>query len=199
MALLLFTGLNGQVVQEHRFRSSEIERVTVDASLLSRLEVEESTTGFLDLCYRAEGEYQEGTELTLHSQGKELRIGCEYATDFVVPGDKLSAHKVYSVDISIRIPSGKSLAIRGESVRVDCSGRFRSLDIQTTTGDCSLSVRCPYANVQTISGRILAELNEGTVYAESKYGEVRLSPIPESADHYRLSSIRGDVVVEPYN
>lgn len=200
LLLLLFWGMSsGQNGEGHRVDATGIERVNVDASHLGRLTVQNSAGPYLEIRYLYEGESRPLTRLLMEEAGSEFNLGSLKTPE--VPGGegKWGAVRDLAAELDLWIPNSVSLHIAGEEVRVDCNGEFATLDIKTSSGNCFLDLRSPFAWVRTQSGLISARIQEGQVVAETTYGQLDIASIPESRDYYRLNSIRGDVVVRARN
>ncbi len=197
LACLAISGnLSAQKVEDYLLDAAEVRKVRVDASLFGEVAVYNSPDQSIRLEFTSRGPYKDDALVTFEQEQGELIIGYALAPDHYLENDKITALKTFEISISLGLPAGRSLQIEGESGRVECRGNFGTLDIKTTSGDCFLNVRSTYTHVDSISGEIQLKVQDGQVDAGSTYGLVSIDSIPESGSYYKLSSLRGNVVVE---
>lgn len=144
-----------------------------------------------------EGEYQNDVFIQMETLGNTLRIGTDFAPNFEQPNDKLSAHKVLSVKLKIRLPESLKVSLVAGDCQVTAHGSYRELEVKIAGGGCTLYNQSNLTEVNTISGFITAYIPAGQVSAHSGFGEVHMGLVPKGFNRYNLNTTRGTIRVNP--
>ena len=130
-------------------------------------------------------------------KGNTLFIGPDLSATFELPNDKLSAHKIWSVDLAIEIPAYLEVYIDGGNTQINAEGIFEKLQIQLNDGLCVLKEVGNQVRVNTIRAPIILKQKKAIVNAETTYGTLILHSIPKGLSEIVLRSIHGDIKVVP--
>ena len=144
---------------------------------------------------RMDGEYAEALSVSITEEGKTLWIGADFNPDFKLPNDKLSAHKVVSISLNIRIPAYRDLQVFGTSCNVMLSGAFNTVDVVLNDGSCTLDQVAHNVKVNTQSGNIRLNSLQGVIKAVSHYGKVLQDKIPQGEKRFDLETVSGDITL----
>ncbi len=144
---------------------------------------------------RVEGEYERDIVLNFWEEGSHVFIDTEFHPEFHLQTDKLSAHKVLSVSITVSLPEQMTVFVKGDSSRVLVEGYFQELQVELFRGACELSEVYGTVDVVTQSGDITLNCKEGAVNVHSEYGKVVSDKIPLGNAVYNLNSSTGDIRV----
>ena len=142
---------------------------------------------------RMEGEYAEAFSVNISEEGKTVWIAPQLTPEFEFPNDKLSAHKVVSLSLKVKIPSYQNVQVFGTSCNVSLTGAFNEVDVVLNDGNCTLNQVARQVQVNTQSGNILLNSFQGMVRAVSHYGQVKLDDIPKGDKHYDLETVSGNI------
>jgi hypothetical protein len=71
-------------------------------------------------------------------KGNTLFIGPDLSATFELPNDKLSAHKIWSIDLAVEIPAYLEVYIEGGNTQINAEGIFEKLQIALKDGLCVL-------------------------------------------------------------
>lgn len=142
-----------------------------------------------------EGEYAEAFSMNISEEGNTVWIGPQLSPEFEFPNDKLSAHKVVSLSLRVKIPAYRNLQVFGTSCNVTLSGAFNEVDVVLNDGNCTLNQVAQQVNVNTQSGNILLNSFQGVVRAKSHYGRVKREDFPEGDEQYDLETVSGDITL----
>lgn len=145
---------------------------------------------------RLDGEYAEALSVNITKEGSTLLVTTEFDPGFIHPNDKLSAHKVVSVALSIKVPANLDVQVFGTSCNVIMTGAFRNVDVALNDGSCTLNQVAHTVNVQTQSGNINLNSLRGVIRAVSHYGQVVQEEIPQGDEFYELETVSGDITLE---
>ncbi len=170
-----------------------ITLVHIDASNCFEVHLETGNTEHIQVEAQLEGEYSKDLNLEVYEKGSTLMIGAGFKSSFVNPNDKLSAHKVISIALRVRLPKWKNVQIFGTNSRIIATGDYSNLKIILADGSCELRQVSQNTNVKTHSGNILLEAKSGKIDAYSKYGTINKKTIPNGDDQYSLSSVTGNI------
>jgi hypothetical protein len=140
-----------------------------------------------------EGEYTEELLIRIREEGSTVMISAGFHPDFVNPNDKLSAHKVVSIALSIHIPELKEVQVFGTNCNVNVRGLFSALGVVLDDGRCTLNQVQQKVEVSTQSGDIILYCSKGLIKAESRYGKITGEAIPKGDNTFELQSNTGDI------
>ena len=172
-----------------------ISAINIDGNLCYRIVLETADTNEVSVEARIDGEYEKGLLVNFREAGKTLYLETRFSPEFRFPNDKLGAHKVVSVSMKVTLPQDQQILLTARTCEVSTSGRYRDLKIIFNDGLCDLSHTAENTEVRTGKAPIFAHLDSGVVEAESRYGKVRLEPIPEGDHHLKLYSTQGNISV----
>ncbi|WP_435623805.1 hypothetical protein [Flagellimonas sp.] len=142
-----------------------------------------------------EGEYSKDLVVNLETEGKSIHVSTGFHPNFILPNDKLSAHKYISIALDIKIPQYKEVAVFGTNSHVHARGEYQSLTIKLSDGDCKIEEVSETVDVTTQKGDIWLTATSGLVKASSDYGKVYQSALPMGDRHYMLNSKEGNIYV----
>jgi len=182
-----------QTSVEKTIVGAHIDFIEIDATNCFDIILETSTAPEMHIVARIDGEYHKDLGLKVKEQGNTLQLGAGFQPNFNKPNDKLSAHKVISIALKIRLPEGKSVVLNGTSCNVSAKGAYRNLEVSLNDGFCFLQQISENVTVRTQSGDIIIESNTATIKAESKYGKVGKNKIPKGDNRYVLKTITGNI------
>ncbi|MCW5514906.1 hypothetical protein [Muriicola sp. Z0-33] len=173
--------------------NSNVTAFQIDTRNCFDLELTTSTNDELIVEALIDGEYSDDLVVKIREAGSTYMVSTGFRPNFVVPNDKLSAHKVISIALKVRLPEFNKVHVTGTNCNVMAKGTFSILEVALDDGNCSLDQVGLKAVVKTQSGNINVLGEGGNVLAESKYGTVVKKNFPEGASVYDLHSVRGDI------
>lgn len=188
--------LFGQKQLTKTLLSPGIQAINVDAALSYKLELQTGDTQEVIVEARMEGEYSSDLLVLFRESGKTLFIETRLSPNFKMPNDKLGAHKVISIYLKVTLPAFQDVFVSAASCQIATSGTYKNLEVVFNDGGCRLAHRAENTEVRTGSAPITAYLFSGIVQAESKFGKVRIDPLPPGDHHLKLQSIQGDISVK---
>ncbi|PCE62848.1 hypothetical protein [Sediminicola luteus] len=177
---------------------AEISEIQIDAEQCFRLEVVTHKGDELVLTAQMEGEYQNDLELTMKRDGNVLHLATRFDPFFRHPNDKLSAHKVVSIVLSVLLPEHKSVKIKGKDTQTQISGAFEGLFVRLADGNCSLEGQVTTGKIQTVTGHIELVGPQPLSAVETKYGETIEGPVKLLEQGLELRSVSGNIVLQDF-
>ncbi len=196
--VLLFAFLSSMIVWGQKdihksLLSPEIKNIHIDITDCYRVRINTQKTNELVVDAAIEGEYSPNQLVDLSYKGNTLYISPSFRKDFILPNDKLSAHKVLSVELILSVPQDKLVSIYGTSSALEVSGVYKELSVALNDGDCHLEALEGTIRVKTQKGNIALFQNKGAVEAKSTYGSISKNEIPSGETQIYLESTTGNI------
>lgn len=173
----------------------QVTSILVEGEQCFRIVLETTDTREVRVEAEMQGEYQNALLIQTEVLGNTLRISTGFAPDFDLPNDKLGAHKVFSVDLRVVLPSYQQVSLFAGQCQVQTSGMYRSLKARLDSGSLHLAHVAERTEIQTHSAEIEALVKSGSIEAKSRHGKVELDEIPKGDPSYQLKSNRGNIRV----
>jgi hypothetical protein len=142
-----------------------------------------------------EGEYARDLSIALEEKGSNILIGANFLPSFTPPNDKLSAHKVISISLSVTLPEYMKVKVYGTRSNVFAKGSYTDLSVILADGNCTLNKIAEKVTVKTQKGEIVVHGARGTVDTKSEYGRVIKGDISKGEAYFNLYSVEGDILV----
>lgn len=191
--LIAFNVLNAQKVIKKKLPGNGFQFVQIDTKNCFQAEIVSSPGMAIEVEARIEGEYSNDLVIRLEEEGDNIAIGAEFQPSFQDPNDKLSAHKVVSIDLKVKIPNSTDVQVYGTSCNVALRGSFHNLEVVLNDGDCTLNQVRENVLVTTQSGNIQLNILQGQIKAATRYGEIYRDAIPKGRNRYELNTISGNI------
>jgi len=197
---LLFLVLALQTVWSQKTLSKVLEdpsltQIHVLAEQVNTLRLKPSPSKELLVTARLNGEYSPHQMIVFTRKGNTLFIGPDLSATFELPNDKLSAHKIWSVDLAVEIPAHLEVFIAGGNTQINAEGIFEKLQIALKDGLCVLEEVGNKVQVNTLRAPIVLSQKNGVVDAKTTYGHLDFLAIPSGDSNIVLRSLYGDIKV----
>ncbi|WP_224484157.1 hypothetical protein [Robertkochia aurantiaca] len=194
MLLLFFAAFcRGQQQYDKELDATGIGTVEIDARRAYRIELHTHEKNTVQITAHTEGEIGKDVILSQQHEGSTLVLGTSFSPAFENPGDKLSAHKVISVNLIIYVPASRMCVIQGGNTTVETSGDFEQLSIWNESGPVRLRDVSGRITVETLTGDIIWNGGRADMKVLSKFGRIYGKPFQSGADRVKLSTVQGDV------
>lgn len=194
--LLLFLAANflsAQKVVKKAIINPDITSVQIDARNCFRIRMQTSKTDEMLVEAVIDGEYKSDLLLNLKEEGASIFLSAGFSPNFKNPNDKLSAHKVVSIELRISLPDGQNVQVDGTSCNIIASGDYEHLKITLNDGNCTLNEVSETVTAVTQSGDIDVHSSSAKINAASKFGEVRKNGIPDGDNNFTLTTTTGNI------
>lgn len=199
VAFLLSLAVSAQKVVEKTIDNPKTKFVQINGDKCFKVVLNTHDQNMLKIEASMEGEYAKDLVLKLEENGDNIGISADFIPSFSKPNDKLSAHKVISILLSVTLPNGIATTVFGTNTHVFAEGDYQNLAISLADGNCMLKNIGNDVQVKTQNGEILVEGAKGWVKANSQYGTVTKGKVPKGVQTYSLSSVEGDIQVNINN
>ena len=172
-----------------------ITQIYIDAQQLTNLQITSVPTKQLKVWAALDGEYSERQLVSLQRKGNTLYIEPDFSTDFQLPNDKLSTHKIFAISLKLAIPDYLEVSVEGLFTQVKAFGDYKKLQISLLDGFCTLENVGKEVYVETTNAPIILKQQQGVVKTKSTYGEVTLETVPFGEALIHLNSLNGFIKV----
>ncbi len=192
--MVITTGYS-QKVSTRIYDAKNIQELFVSTDEVYEIIIKTSKTDKITLSSHAEGEYYNDISLNVEVQKDRMLLTSAFNKALQGGFDKLSAHKVFSLGLTLEIPEGIDVIIESNIASVIASGTFKNLQIQLQSGYCKLEPFLGNAVINTYKGGIQVSTSNANINAKSRNGKVDI-PKDLSGNHeIKLTSIDGDISV----
>lgn len=195
MFFLCSLSLMGQRNTEELIDAGNIESIRINTDEVFRIRVSATDRSGISIRTHSEGEYYDNIILETSVKDGELKLTTRYPERLTGGYDKLSAHKVFSLEIELEVPKDMELIVNSNLASLIAEGDYRSVYADLKQGYCQLLSFTGSAVINTYNGDILVETSSGLIEAQSRNGEVTIPDFMLGRNPLRLTSIDGDIMV----
>lgn len=175
--------------------AGKIEKININSDEVYLINITTSENDQIVISTHSEGEYYNEIALETSVNNEELIINTSYPRELTSGYDKLSAHKVFSLEIQLEIPEGMEVTVNSNIASLQSTGKFKSIFAELKQGYCKLLNFSGTAVINTFSGYILVETKSGLIDAKSRNGKVEIPDFLSGRNSIKLTSIDGDIKV----
>jgi len=194
--IVLFFSLNflaSQKLVKKTIIDDTISFFQVDSSNCFIIDIQTTDTDEIVVEATIDGEYKKDLVLNVEEEGKSVTVSADFQPNFKNPNDKLSAHKVVSIALVIKLPANKNVQVFGTSSTIQTSGLYKKLRITLNDGTVQLNDVKGFVDITTQSGDIIVESAMAEILSTSKYGKVDENLIPTGNTKYQLNTVTGNI------
>ncbi|MDT0689747.1 hypothetical protein RM549_08125 [Salegentibacter sp. F188] len=194
----LFFGIllcNAQKDTREIFDASDIHKIEIYADEVYKISLYTSGTEEIKISTHSEGEYYNNIFLVTEVEKQTLKLSSRFPKALTGGYDKLSAHKIISMEIKLEVPENIQVFISSNLASVEAGGSFKYLFADLKDGYCRLLSFKGKATVNTYKGNIYVETTPVNVQAKSRNGIVYVQPGIRGTNLLKLKSINGDIRV----
>ena len=195
IVFFLVSQVQAQKATNKSFSSKGISALVIDGNMVFKMHIETAKTQTISIQSLAEGEYSEEVVLITQIKNNMLYISSKFQPLFVGDNDKLSAHKVISVEHKLVIPEQLNLSISSSLASVFLYGNYNQVTTELINGSFLAKNFQGNLLVNTIHGDIKVETNQATAEVSSKHGKVDQAVLGNGNNQIILNSINGNITV----
>ncbi len=194
LIFLLSLSASAQKDTSKQLDAKEIKSIYIDTDEVFKIIIKTSTNSdLISISSHSEGEYFNDIALDTEVRANSIYLTTKFREILKSGFDKLSAHKVFSLEITLEIPEELQVFVKSNIASVEAEGDFNFIQVQLNSGYCNLSNFIGNALVNTYNGAITIQTTDATVSASSRNGKVIL-PLDFSGKHViKATSINGDI------
>ncbi|WP_052158414.1 DUF4097 family beta strand repeat-containing protein [Lacinutrix jangbogonensis] len=185
--------LYSQKIEEKIIYNNTLKSIVIEGDAIFKINVRTTTTSSIILISKIEGENAENTTIITEIKNDSLLITSAYQPFFKKANDKLSAHKVLSIEVSLEIPEHLYVYFKSEIASADVTGKYKQLILELNQGNANLDHFDGNAIINTINGNIHLETNYATINATTKTGKLNTEEITKAKNEILIHSINGNI------
>lgn len=190
---LSFFLLYGQKVEEKIIDINDINSIAIEGDAIFKININTSSTKSIKIISKIEGEYAKSTKVLSQINNNSLLITCDYPELTNKTDDKLNAHKVHSIEISLEIPQHLNLYINSAIASAKISGSYNYLLLELNQGNAEVLNFTGNATINTYNGNVNLETDNTKIEAITKTGTLKSEKITESHNQIKITSINGNI------
>ena len=177
------------------FDARGINKLHILTEEVFKINLKTSKTDKIYLRTQSEGEYYNDISIEVKLEEGQMLLSSKFPARLQNGYDKLSAHKVFSLEITLEIPEDLEIYVRSNQASLHGLGKYKYMEVELRTGYCKLNDFKGNALINTYSGNVEIETSNAMVTAHSRSGKV-LNQGFSSGDHsIEIGSITGDISV----
>lgn len=196
LLLILFSlSLQAQKETSRIVDATDLESIIVDSDEVYRITIKASPVKSITIKTKADGEYFRDITLEQEILHHMFYLRSQYRKILQSGFDKLSAHKVFSMEVEMEIPIGMHVEVRSNVASVFLYGTFKDVILELKTGSAFLKSFRGNAVVNTFGGNIEVETGDVDVEANSRNGTMDIPNSGTGSNHLKLTTINGNIKV----
>lgn len=181
---------------EKTYEAKDIKSLHIRSDAIFKIDIVSKPVQHIAVLTIIDGETYESSLLHTNVVNNELKITTGRTPDFTPYNDKLSAHKVLSIEVALIVPDGLNVEIYSTLAAVRIQGNYENLSINLGRGGVmGEELRFRESVINTLSGKVALHLQEATVTAQSRNGKTSIDPIFNQGPSCIIQSIYGDIEV----
>jgi len=177
------------------YDAGEIKKLYIETEEVFKINIKTGNTDKITLSTHSEGEYYNDISLEMVVEQDKMILSSKFPPRLQGGYDKLSAQKVFSMEITLEIPEGLEVYVKSTMGSLKGSGSFKYLEAELRSGNCKLENFTGNALINTYSGRTEVETSNATITASSRSGKVSLPVYLSGPNKIEIRSISGDIRV----
>ena len=193
--LFLSYSVRSQKATTHTIDAGDIESIVLNSDEIYRVSIKTVSGKVISISSKTEGEYFNNISLDEEVKNNTLYLESRFREILQSGFDKLSAHKVFAMEVELQIPEDMQVEIRSNVASVFMEGAYNEVLIQLKSGSAYLKDFHGDAVINTYNGNIEVETQNASVEAESRHGAVTLPVSVVGNYRLKLMSINGNIKV----
>ncbi len=195
ICLLITFQLKAQKQLEKHIEDASIENIDIDGNGIFKIKINTHNGSVIKIKANVEGEHNEHIVLITNQVENSLRISAQWHPFFIQDNDKLSAHKVISIELDITLPNNINLYVNSDIASAEIKGNYKELEIELINGNCDLYTKANYTKINTIQGNIMVLTKDTSVEAITKNGKKDIDITINGNNKMFLNTLNGDIKV----
>lgn len=193
ISILGVWSLEAQSRVEKSIFSNNIKLVKISLNKAYKIELITHTKESIEIAGVSDGERKDDLLVSLDHTKDTVYINDRLQPFTENHNDKLSAHKVFALQVVISVPKNLNVEISSELASLYVNGHFQNLFIELNSGNCKLKNFEGNALINTFQGDIEMYTKNSHIDANSKNGSVKVEDASAGNQKIVLRSIYGDI------
>lgn len=186
----------GQKETTEIIEAEEIQHIIISSDEVFNIKISTAPVSVVTIRTKADGEYYNDISLESEVNGRTLTLTTLFRKILQSGFDKLSAHKVFAMDVELEIPEKLNVEILSNVASVEGSGKFENLLVQLKSGSCYLRDFSGNAVINTYDGNVEVVTSNAKVEASSRNGSVEIPAGNYGRHRIDITSINGNINVQ---
>ncbi|MBU2940902.1 hypothetical protein KO494_15235 [Lacinutrix sp. C3R15] len=187
--------IEAQNISEKTFLSKDISTININGENVFKITVEAKPVSEITVSSRVEGENNENVVIVTENSNNNLYIAARKQPLFKDANDKLSAHKVISIEITLVVPENLQVFLNAYNALVVVQGHYKKVRVNAAAGNCFFNAFYGDAKIYTRGGNIALQTNNATIVASSKNGTIKKEEIDTGANQIVIKTINGNITL----
>lgn len=178
---------------DETFSALDINEIVIEGDHIFKIHLQTKPLNTIHLITKIEGEYTPEIAVIHKIEDSILYVKSAFRSSFALHNDKLSAHKVISIEIALEIPEDLKVYLKSDIGSAKIRGKYTFITAELSQGNCVLKDFIGSGIINTINGNITLETNFAQIKAHTKYGVFKKEPIVYGGNLIEMNSINGDI------
>lgn len=196
LSLLLSVSVHAQKETTQVLEAGNLNTIILNSDEIYKVTVTTAPAHSITIKTKADGEYFNDINLESEVLQNTLFLKSRFREVLQSGFDKLSAHKVFAMEVELEIPEEMTLEIKSNVASVFMKGNYEQVLIQLKTGSAFLEDFKGDAVINTYDGNIELETQNAQFEANSRHGNVSVPDSSQGANRIKLTSINGNIKVQ---
>ncbi len=194
---VLFIGLSvfAQKETSSIIDANGITAVVIKSDEVFKIQISTAPVKTITVKTRTDGEYFNNISMDSEVSGETLVLTSRFREILQSGFDKLSAHKVFAMEVEIEVPEGLSVELISNLASVYAEGEYEKIFVQLKSGFCKLREFHGDALINTYDGNVEVETSNAVVEACSRHGTVETASNAYGQHAIYITSINGNISV----
>lgn len=184
-----------QVNTNRSIASAGIKSIIIDTDEVFHIKISTTETNLIKIKTHSEGEYYNQIAINYERVGDRLKLNSSYAENLTGGYDKLSAHKIFSMEIELEIPENLEVSVYSNIASVIGKGTFKSFSANLQQGACRLERFEGNAIINTYNGDISVTTIGASLDASTRNGTLNVLGDFNGRKTIKLRSLNGNISV----
>lgn len=177
------------------YDARDIKQLYIFTDEVFRINIKTSETDQIKIISHSEGEYFNDISLEVEVLSEKMVLTSKFRELLQGGFDKLSAHKVFSLEISLEVPENLDVFIKSNIASVFGNGNFKNLEVDLKNGSCVFSPFSGNAVINTYKGSIELLTQNASITGTSRNGKVAIPEDIQGEYEIVLKTINGNILV----
>jgi len=191
--LLTTCQLSAQKLIDDTFNASGIKNIIIEGNHIFKINLQAKPSKAIHLITKIEGEYTPEITVLHKIEDGTLYVKSDFMESFTLHNDKLSAHKVVSIEIVLEIPEHLKVYLKSDIGSAKIKGKYKFVTAELVQGNCLLQNFIGSGILNTINGDVTLETNFAEIKAHTKYGTLTKEAIISGENTIEINSINGNI------
>ncbi len=183
-----------QKVIEKEFSAEGLRGLSITDDAIFSIKITSSARKTVKIKLHVSGEHAEAIIIEENRSKGKLSLKTGVMPFFEFEDDKLAAHKVMAIEVSLLVPETIFIELKSRLASLETHGKIENLDISLQKGSCRLYNFLGNAHLRTLDGSIEVQAQSNvTGHAFSKNGTVENTLPKQGVFYVEAESVNGTI------